>query len=100
MEDPGDPVDPRIGFTDSTVEYNQKRKDEPGQGWTPFSSKYMNKKTGTLNKKGVRNLYNLYESNPKFRDEIINFVGNKAGLSNDQIIDKRHKYKTFFNTEG
>ena len=33
MEDLGDPVDPRIGFTDSTVEYNQKTKDEPGQGW-------------------------------------------------------------------
>ena len=64
-----------------------------------FISKYMNIKTGTL-KKSVRNLYNLYENNPKFRDEIISFVGDKAGLGNDQIIDKRHKYKTLLNTEG
>ena len=27
------------------------RKDEPSQGWTPFKDEYMNKKTGTLNKK-------------------------------------------------
>ena len=25
---------------------------------------------------------------------MINFVGDKAGLSNEQIIDKRYKYNT------
>ena len=30
----------------------------------------------------------------KFRDEIINFVGDKAGLSSEKIFDKRFNYNT------
>ena len=60
--------------------------------WTPFE--YMNEETGTLNKKGLDDLNDLYKNNQKFRDEVINFVGGEAGLSNDQIIDKKNKYIT------
>ena len=34
-----------------TDKYKLNRKDKNGQGWTPFTDEYMNKKTGTLNKK-------------------------------------------------
>ena len=34
------------------------------------------------------------KNNEKFGDIIIHFVGDKAGLCNDQIIDKRYKYNT------
>ena len=54
----------------------------------------MNKKTGTLNKKCRDDLNDLYKNNQKFRDEIINFVGDKTGLSNEKILDKRFKYNT------
>ena len=54
----------------------------------------MKKKTGTLNKKCRDDLNDLFKNNQKFRDEFINFVGDKAGLSNDQITDKRFKYNT------
>ena len=70
------------------------RNNESCQGWTQFTDVYMNKKTGTLNKKNTDDLNNLYDNNKKFRDKIINFVGGKAGLSNDQIINKRYKYTT------
>ena len=30
--------------------FHHMRKDEPSQGWTPFTDEYMNKKTGTSNK--------------------------------------------------
>ena len=41
-------------------------------------SEYMNEETGTLNKKSLEDLKDLYENNQKFRDEIMNFVGGKA----------------------
>ena len=50
--------------------------------------------TGTLNKRGRDDLKNLYKNNQNFRDGVINFVGDKTGLSNDQIIDKTFKHKT------
>ena len=59
----------------------------------------MVKKTGTSNKKGRDDLNIPFKYNKKFRDEIINFVGNNAGLSNDQIIDKKYKFNTL-NTLG
>ena len=68
---------------------------------------YMNKKTKTFNKKGRDDLIDLYKKNEKIRDEIINFVGDRAGLSidpalsptildksNDEILDKRYNYST------
>ena len=51
----------------------------------------MNKKTGTLNKRSRDDSNNLYKNTQKFRYKNIDFVGDKAGLSNDQIIDKRYK---------
>ena len=59
----------------------------------------MNKNTGTLNKKDRDNSNNLYKNNQKFRDKILNFVADTAGLSNEQFIDNRYKYKTL-NTLG
>ena len=49
----------------------------------------MNEKTGTLNKKFRVDINNLYKFNQKFRDKILSFVGDKAGLINEQIIAKR-----------
>ena len=54
----------------------------------------MNKETVTLNKESVSNLNDLKENKEKFRDGIINFVGDKAGLSNEQVLDKIYKYNT------
>ena len=62
--------------------------------WTP--SEYMNEETVTLNKKGLDDLNDPYENNQNFRDEIINFVGDKAGLINEKILDKRLKYFTLY----
>ena len=45
----------------------------------------MREETGTLNKKALDDLNDLYKNNQKFRDEIINFVGGNAGLSNEKI---------------
>ena len=59
-----------------------------------ISSEYMNEQTGTLNKKCLDDLYDLYKNNPKIRDEIINFVRGKAGLSNEKILDKIFEYNT------
>ena len=61
------------------------RTDESSLGWTSFTDEYMKKKTATLNKNGRDDLNNLYKNHQKFRDKIINFVGDKAGLSNEQI---------------
>ena len=57
-------------------------------------SEIMNDETGTLNKNGIDCLNDLYKYNQKFRDENINFVGDKAGLSNEKILDKRYKYNS------
>ena len=55
---------------------------------------YMDEETEALNKKGGDNLNDLYNNNQNFRDEIINFVGDKAELSNEKILDKRYKHNT------
>ena len=52
----------------------------------------MNEETGALNKTGLDDLHDLYKKIQKFRDEILNFVGVKAGLSNEKVLDKRFKY--------
>ena len=54
----------------------------------------MNEETGTLNKNGLEDLNDLYKNIKKFRDEIINFVGDKAGLSSEKILDKMFIYNT------
>ena len=58
------------------------------------SFEYMNEETGTLNKKGLEDLNDLYKNIKKFRDEIINFVGDKAGLSSERVLDKRFNNNT------
>ena len=73
-------VDQRSCFTDGTS--------------SVFHHEYMNKKNGTLNKKSSFDLNNPYK-NKKNIEKIITFVGDKAGLSNDQNIDKKlYVYKT------
>ena len=59
-----------------------------------FRHKYRNKKTGTLTKKGRDDLNDRFKNKQKFRDEIINFFGDKAGLSNEKILDKRFKHNS------
>ena len=41
---------------------------------------YINKETGILNKEGRRYLKRLYGNNEEFREEIINFVGDKKRI--------------------
>ena len=82
--DQSDHTDRRSCFTD---------KDETNK---TLLEDYMNRKTKTLNKKGRDDLNELYRKNERLRDEISNFVGDKIGLSNDQIIDKRYKYNTLY----
>ena len=48
----------------------QMRKDESSLGLTQFTDQYLNKKTGTLNKKGRDDLNNLNRNNQTFRDKI------------------------------
>ena len=55
---------------------------------------YMKEESEALNKKGRDDLNELYKNNQNFRDEIINFFGDKAELSNEKILDKRHKDNT------
>ena len=54
----------------------------------------MDEETEVLNEKARVDLLHLYKKNQKFRDEIINSVGDKTGLSNEKILDKRYKYNT------
>ena len=44
--------------------------------------------TEALNKKGRDDFEDLYKNNQNFRDEVINFVGDKTGLGNEKISDK------------
>ena len=57
----------------------------------------MNQEIGTLNKKVLDDSNDLYKDNQKFKNEIINFVGDKAGLSNDKFLDKKLNYNTLNN---
>ena len=68
-----------------TDKYKLNEKDKSGQGWTPFTDEYMNKKSGTLNKKSRGGINNLYKNNQKLRDKFIKIAGDKAGLSNEKI---------------
>ena len=40
---------------------------------------------------GRKHLNDLYEDNYKFRDDILNFGGDKDELDREQILDKRFK---------
>ena len=55
---------------------------------------YIDEETEALNKKGRDDLNDLYINNQKFRDEVINLVGDKTVLGNEKILDKRYKYNT------
>ena len=55
---------------------------------------YIDEETQALSEKGRDDLKDLYKNNQKFREEVINIVGDKTGLGNDQILDKRYKYNT------
>ena len=54
----------------------------------------MDEETEALNKKVGDDLNELYKKNQNFRDEFINFVGDKPELSNEKILDKRYKHNT------
>ena len=51
----------------------------------------MNKRTSTLNKECRDDLIDLCKNIQKIRDEIMNFVGDKTGLSKEKILDKKIK---------
>ena len=55
---------------------------------------YMDEQNEALNKNGRDDLNDLYKNNQKFRDKIINFVGDKAELRNEKILDERYKHNT------
>ena len=56
-----------------------------------FQEEYIDE---VLSKKGRNDLNDLYKNNQKFKDQIINFVGDKAELDREKILDKRFKCKT------
>ena len=49
---------------------------------------------GILSRKGGKFLTRLYGNNEEFREEIINFVGDKEELDLELIFDKRCKTNT------
>ena len=51
---------------------------------------YIDEDTEALNKKARYDLNDLYKNNQKFRDEIINFIGDETELGNEKILDKRY----------
>ena len=53
---------------------------------------------GTLNRKGQKYLTKLYEKNEEFREEIINFDGDKKELDPKEILDRRYKTNTLNTT--
>ena len=55
---------------------------------------YIDEETETLNEISRDDLNELYKNSQKFRDEYINFVGDKAELSNEKSLDKRYKNNT------
>ena len=59
-----------------------------------LQEEYINEEMGILNRKGGKFLTRLYGNNEEFREEIINFVGDKKELDLDLILDKRCKTNT------
>ena len=55
---------------------------------------YTDEETEVLHKKGRDDLTDLNENNQKFRDEIINFIGDETELGNEKFLDKRRKHNT------
>ena len=64
-----------------------------------IQEEYINEEMGILNRKGGNFLTRLYGNNEEFREEIINFVGDKKELDLELILDKRCKTNTL-NTLG
>ena len=58
------------------------------------SCDFVNEEMGILNRKGGKFLTRLYGNNEEFREEIINFVGDKRELDLELILDKRCKTNT------
>ena len=63
------------------------------------SCDFVNEEMGILNRKGGKFLTKLYGDIEEFREEIINFVGDKKELDLELILDKRCKTNTL-NTLG
>ena len=60
---------------------------------------FIGEDTKALNKKGRDDLNDLYINNQKFRDEVVNLIGDKTGLNNEKNLDKRYEYITL-NKQG
>ena len=61
---------------------------------TNQQEEYIDEETEALNEEGRDDLDALYKNNQKFKDKVIYFVGDKTGLGNEKISDKKYKYKT------
>ena len=48
----------------------------------------MKKVTKVLNRKGVTVLYDLYENNGKFSEDLANYIRNKLAKKSEQMLDK------------
>ena len=81
------------GSQPSSQEYDQ---DEASSLYSNANQQevYIDEETEALNEKGRDVLKDLYIINQKFRDEVINFVGDKTGLGNVKSLDNRYKYNT------
>ena len=56
-----------------------------------LQEEYINEEMGILNRKGGKFSTRLYENNEEFREENINFVGDKKELDLELILNKRCK---------
>ena len=57
-----------------------------------YTEKFVDEDTEALSNNGKKDLNELYKNNQKFKDEIINFVEDKAKLDREKVLDKRLKY--------
>ena len=85
-------TDSRSGYTNSEtcVKPNSETWVKPNLRNT-IQEEYINEENGILNRRGGKYLSNLYVNNEEFRNEIINFVRDKAGLDLEVILDRRYK---------
>ena len=57
--------------------------------------RYINKITKVLNKRGKDDLYELYDKNEKFSEDLFDFIRDKLDLRNEQFLDERRNYIAF-----
>ena len=84
----------KLNRASTLVNFGCREEERRKQFIEKLLGEYINKETGILNKEGRSYLNSLYGNNEEFRDEIINFVGDKTELDLEVILDRRYKTDT------